>query len=212
MRRVVVAIVWCHPVCVGRRRTVARLSVKRVAILDGSRMLRQGRRHLRWRCGMAVRIRDDRSPSLELVDSPEQVGYGASQAGDLVRLLEALLLEVADPFLKGQLVMIQHVLEGIHVFHDDAADAAFRAVASVESVRTLSQPSRLACSVRRLRVVFATPSSLLATVRNPPDQHDDLSQEFFAHQPHHNRTRRQLPSDFSQLAYPEYQGARRWYT
>ncbi|KAL3228383.1 hypothetical protein MRX96_048609 [Rhipicephalus microplus] len=102
--------------------------------------------------------------------------------------------------------------EGIHVFHDDAADAAFRAVASVESVRTLSQPSRLACSVRRLRVVFATPSSLLATVRNPPDQHDDLSQEFFAHQPHHNRARRQLPSDFSQLAYPEYQGARRWYT
>lgn len=126
MRRVVVAIVRCHPVCVGRRRTVARLSVKRVAILDGSGMLRQGRRHLRWRCGMAVRIRDDRSPSLELVDSPEQVGYGASQAGDLVRLLEALLLEVADPFLKGQLVMIQHVLVFTRrLLLADAASTAF---------------------------------------------------------------------------------------
>lgn len=59
---------------------------------------------------MAVGIRDNRSPSFELVDSPEQVGNGASQAGDLVRLLEALLLEVTDPLLEGQLVMVQHVL------------------------------------------------------------------------------------------------------
>lgn len=109
MRRLVVAIQGRHPVRVGRARTVARLSVERVPVVDDWVLWR------RWghlgRCrGMAVRVGDHRSPPLELVHASEEVGDGASQAGDLVRLLQDLLLEVADPLLQGQLVMVQHVL------------------------------------------------------------------------------------------------------
>lgn len=104
-----VAIERRHPVCVGRTRTVARLSVERVPVVDDW-VLWRGRGDLGWRRGMAVGVCDHRSPPFELVHASEQVGDGAAQAGDLVRLLQDLLLEVAHPLLQGQLVMVQHVL------------------------------------------------------------------------------------------------------